>query len=66
MRVLQSNVFWSGLEAGSSAGLSFVSAFVIARLVGPAEVGVGAAVVAIHVLLWVVVNALFADPLVQR
>ena len=66
MRVLQSNVFWSGLEAGSSAGLSFVSAFVIARLVGPTEVGVGAAVVAIHVLLWVVVNALFADPLVQR
>ncbi len=66
MRLLQSNVFWSGLEAGSSAVLSFVSAFVVARLVGPAEVGIGAAVVAIHVLLWVVVNALFADPLVQR
>jgi PST family polysaccharide transporter len=66
MRLLQSNVFWSGLEAGISAGLSFVSAFVVARLVGPSEVGVGAAVVAVHVLLWVVVNALFADALVQR
>lgn len=66
MRLLQSNVFWSGLEAGISAGLSFVSAFVVARLVGPAEVGIGAAVVATHVLLWVVVNALFADALVQR
>lgn len=66
MRLLQSNVFWSGLEAGISAALSFVAAFVVARLVGPAEVGVGAAVVAVHVLLWVVVNALFADALVQR
>ncbi len=66
MRLLQSNVFWSGLEAGVSAVLSFVAAFVVARLVGPGEVGVGAAVVAVHVLLWVVVNALFADALVQR
>ena len=60
------NVFWSGFEAAISAVLSFASAFVVARLVGPAEVGVGAAVVAVHVLLWVSVNALFADALVQR
>ena len=60
------NVFWSGLEAASSAALSFASAFVVARLVGPSEVGIGAAAVALHVLLWVVVNALFADALVQR
>jgi PST family polysaccharide transporter len=60
------NVFWSGLEAVGSALCSFASAFLLARIVGPAEVGVGAAVVAVHVLLWVVVNALFADPLVQR
>jgi PST family polysaccharide transporter len=46
--------------------LSFASAFIVARLVGPAEVGVGAAAVAVHVLLWVAVNALFADALVQR
>ena len=43
-----------------------MSAFIVARIVGPAEVGVGAAVVAVHVLLWVVINALFADALVQR
>lgn len=54
---------WSVLEAGLAAGLSVVSVFVIARLIGPAELGVGAAAVAVHVLLWVVVNALFADPL---
>jgi PST family polysaccharide transporter len=61
-----SHVFWSGLEAGTSAALSFASAFIVARIVGPAEFGVGAASVAMHVLLWVAVNALFADALVQR
>jgi len=60
------HVFWSGLEAALSALFSFASAFILARIVGPTEVGIGAAVVAVHVLLWVVVNALFADPLVQR
>ena len=60
------NVFWSGLEAAISALLSFASAFIVARLVGPAEVGIGAAAIAVHVLLWVTVNALFADALVQR
>jgi O-antigen/teichoic acid export membrane protein len=60
------NVFWSGLEAATSAVFSFISVFIVARLIGPSEVGIGAAVVAVHVLLWVAVNALFADPLVQR
>jgi O-antigen/teichoic acid export membrane protein len=60
------NVAWSGFEAAVSAVLSFASAFIVARLVGPAEVGIGAAAVAVHVLLWVAVNALFADALVQR
>jgi O-antigen/teichoic acid export membrane protein len=60
------NVFWSGLEAAVSAVLAFASAFIVARLVGPAEVGIGAAAVAVHILLWVCVNALFADALVQR
>ena len=60
------NVLWSGFEAAVSAVLSFASAFIVARLVVPAEVGVGAAAVAVHVLLWVAVNALFADALVQR
>jgi len=60
------NVIWSGLEAAISALLSFASAFIVARMVGPTEVGICAAAVALHVLLWVVVNALFADALVQR
>ncbi len=66
MRLSRGHVFWSGLEAGVSACLSFLSAFVIARMIGPAELGTGAAVVAMHVLLWVGVNALFADALVQQ
>ena len=61
-----SHVFWSGLEAAVSGLLSCVSAFAIARLIRPAELGIGAAAVAVHVLLWVGVNALFADALVQR
>ncbi|HUN39667.1 MAG TPA: oligosaccharide flippase family protein [Acetobacteraceae bacterium] len=60
------NVFWSGIEAAVAGGLSFASAFVVARLVGPSEFGIGTAAVALHVMLWVSVNALFADALVQR
>jgi O-antigen/teichoic acid export membrane protein len=60
------NVFWSGLEAAVSGLLSGISAFAIARIIGPAELGIGAAAVAVHVLLWIGVNALFADALVQR
>jgi O-antigen/teichoic acid export membrane protein len=56
---------WPVLEAAGAAVLSCVSAFVVARIVGPAELGIGAAAVAVHVLLWVAVNALFADPLTQ-
>ena len=63
---MRRNAFWSGLEAGVSATLSLLASFGIARLIGPAELGIGAAVVAVHVVLWVVVNALFADALVQR
>jgi PST family polysaccharide transporter len=60
------HVLWSGIEAAFSALFSFASAFILARIVGPTEVGIGAAVIAVHVLLWVMVNVLFADPLVQR
>lgn len=60
------NVFWAGFEAAMSAGLSFAAAFIVARLIGPSEFGIGAAAVAVHVLLWVAANALFADALVQR
>lgn len=60
------NVFWAGTEAAVAGGLSFASAFVIARLIGPGEFGIAAAAIALHVILWVGVNALFADALVQR
>lgn len=64
-RLAASGAVWVGIETAASALLSFVAAFVVARLVGPGEVGAGAAAVALHVLLWVPVNALFADALVQ-
>jgi PST family polysaccharide transporter len=60
------NACWSGLEAGVSALLSLVTSFAVARIVGPGEFGIGAAATAVHVVLWVMVNALFADALVQR
>jgi PST family polysaccharide transporter len=63
---MRRNAVWSALEAGLSAGLSVVASFAIARIIGPAELGIGAAATAVHILLWVVVNALFADALVQR
>lgn len=63
---MKRDVFWSGLEAAGSAVFSLGGAFVVARLIGPAELGIGAAAVAVHVLLWVTVNALFADAIVQR
>ena len=62
----EGRIFWSGLEAAVSGLLSCLSAFAIAGIVGPAELGIGAAAVAVHVLLWVGANALFADALVQR
>jgi O-antigen/teichoic acid export membrane protein len=63
---MRRNAFWSGLEASVSAIFSILTSFGIARIVGPSELGIGAAVTAVFVILWVVVNALFADALVQR
>ena len=60
------DVFWSALEAMGSAMFSVAAAFIVARLIGPSELGIGATAVAVHVLLWVAVNALFADAIVQR
>ena len=59
-------VVWSGMEAAGSALFSVAGAFAVARLIGPEALGIGAAAVAVHVLLWVVVNGLFADAIVQR
>ncbi len=59
-------VLWSGAEAVAAGLLSLASAFLIARVIGPEELGIGAAAVAVHIVLWVAANALFADALVQR
>jgi PST family polysaccharide transporter len=63
---LNRDVLWSALEAAGSALISVAAAFAIARLIGASELGIGAAAVAVHILLWVAVNALFADAIVQR
>src|ERR1700759_234079 len=63
---MKRDAFWSGLEASVSAVFSIVTSFVVARIVGPTGLGIGAAISAVYVVLWVVVNALFADALVQR
>ena len=59
------NVFWSATEAASAAFFSATSAFVVARIIGPTELGTAAAAVSLHVILWVGVNALFADAIVR-
>ena len=64
--MINRDVFWSVVEAAGSAVFSLGSAFLVARLIGPAELGIGATAVAMHVLLWVAVNSLFADAIVQR
>jgi O-antigen/teichoic acid export membrane protein len=63
---MKRDIFWSALEAAGSALFSVAAAFAVARLIGPSELGIGATAVAVHVLLWVAVNALFADAIVQR
>jgi len=60
------DVAWSAIEAAAAGIMALISAFFIARLVGPEALGIGTAATAVNVLLWVVVNALFADALVQR
>ncbi len=58
-------VAWSAVEATCGGALSLLSALAVARLIGPSELGIAAASIAVHVVLWVAVNALFADALVQ-
>ncbi|HEY8289288.1 MAG TPA: oligosaccharide flippase family protein, partial [Acetobacteraceae bacterium] len=63
---MKRDAFWSALEAGIAGTLSLVTSFLVAHLVGPQALGIGAAATAVNVVLWVAVNALFADALVQR
>jgi PST family polysaccharide transporter len=63
---MKKDAFWSAVEAAAAGSLSLLSAFLVARLVGPEALGIGAAATAVNVILWVAVNALFADAIVQR
>jgi O-antigen/teichoic acid export membrane protein len=63
---MRRDALWSGFDATIAAVLSIVTSFAVARIVGPAELGVGAAATMLHIVLWVVTNALFADAIVQR
>ncbi|HVY15914.1 MAG TPA: oligosaccharide flippase family protein [Rhodopila sp.] len=63
---LRRDAFWSALDAGVSGIFSLVTSFLVARLVGPQALGIGTAATALNVVLWVAVNALFADALVQQ
>jgi PST family polysaccharide transporter len=63
---MRAGILWSGIEAGLAGLLSLASAVIIARWIGPEAVGLSAAVIAPHVVLWVLANGLFADALVQR
>jgi PST family polysaccharide transporter len=65
MRALH-DVGWTAAEAACGAGLAVVSGFALAHLIGPAALGLGAAMVAPNVLLWILANALYADAIVQR
>ena len=47
-RPMSLDVFWSALEAAGSAIVSVAAAFVIARIIGPTELGIGAAAVALR------------------
>ncbi len=59
------NVAWSGLDAMVSSVQALVAAFVVARLVGPSEVGIGATVIATQLIATQILSSL-SDVLVQR
>lgn len=63
---MRRDAFWSALDAGISGVLSLATSFLVARQLGPQALGIGAAATALNVVLWVAVNGLFADALVQR
>lgn len=65
MGIRVGNVAWSGLDAMFGSIQALVAAFVVARLVGPAEVGIGATVVATQLIAAQVLSSL-SDVLVQR
>jgi O-antigen/teichoic acid export membrane protein len=63
---MRRDALWCALDAAVAAVLSIITSLAVARIIGPAELGIGAAATMLHVVLWVVTNALFADAIVQR
>ena len=59
------NVGWAGIEAVSSVLVSVVALLGIARLIGPAEFGLGALGLGTVQILTVVIGSLFHDALVR-
>ena len=60
------SLFWTLVESGGLSGVSFVTLIVLARLLSPAEMGVGAIALGIVQVLIVPVEILFQDALIQR
>lgn len=60
------SALWSTYDAVSKIGLQLIGLVVLARLLPPAEFGLGALAVAVVYLLNLMVERLFADALVQR
>jgi len=65
MRLKIGNVAWSALDAMLSSLQALVSAFVVARLIGPSEVGIGASVIATQLIAAQILSSM-SDVIVQR
>ncbi len=66
MRRASAGILWSAVEAGAAGLFSLGSALFIARVIGPSELGIGAAAASTYILFRVGVNSFFADAMVQR
>src|SRR6185312_13471598 len=64
--VVVRSVSWALIESMTLIFLSFVTLLVTARLLGPADFGVAATVIAVLGLLNTAVEGLFSEALVQR
>lgn len=60
------SVFWSLAESGGLSLLSFALLVVVARLVGPAELGIVALALGVVQFLTIFIETIFHDALVQR
>jgi len=64
--MLRSNVFWSLLDAGLNGFVAIAAQLLIARLIGPEQLGIAVAATAIFQIVQTALGALFHDSIVQR